>query len=136
MKQLQVSILLTSDGTRTVAEAELDEMHVSQYGDIALVVPASGKGSSGRERGDKSNQSVGDDLATARALISLAAHLTRRANGAVRHQESIKAHRAEIAERKAAETTEDVKLDFAGYFDKISRASAGLIDNTELSDGF
>lgn len=111
-------------------------MHISQYGEINLVVPASGKGSSGRERGDKSNQSVGDDLATARALISLAAHLTRRANGAVRHQESIKAHRAEIVERKAYAPPPAAVYGYAGYFSEISRAPAGIIDNTELSDSF
>jgi hypothetical protein len=86
-----------TDGTRTTAEAVLTT------GWPVDLLTATGTGSSGRERGDKFDETVGDDLAIARALRSLAARLERRARGKVNHAESIKVHKAEIAARKAAE---------------------------------
>lgn len=90
MEQHNVSLYIMTDGNRTVAEARM------------IAAGMSGQGSAGREPGDKADAFVGEDLAVARALRSLAAHLERRARGRVNHAESIKAHKAEIAIREAA----------------------------------
>jgi hypothetical protein len=45
---------------------------------------------------------VGENLAVARALRSIANRLERQAQGYLRHAESNKAHKEEIAEKKAA----------------------------------
>jgi hypothetical protein len=47
-----------------------------------------------REPGDRRNAAIGTDLATARALALLARKLERRARGAVRHAEHVKADHA------------------------------------------
>src|ERR1700742_2285536 len=100
MRTATVHVGLAHDGTRTVAEASLS----SPFGeDFLFSLPVTGTGSSAREVDDKPDQRTGDDLALARALRSMAAHLERRANGRIRHAESVKAHRAEIARRKAEE---------------------------------
>ena len=70
MENLNVSVSIMSDGTRTVAEATLIDF---EYNAIR------GAGSAGRDHEDKYKAQVGDDLATARALRSLAVHLERRA---------------------------------------------------------
>ena len=94
MEQLGITVTTMTDGTRTTAEAVMVNSEWER---------SRGTGSAGRERGDKFNASVGEDLAVARALRSLAAHLERRARGRVNHAESIKAHKAEIAQRNAEE---------------------------------
>lgn len=96
MEQFIVKITTMTDGDRTVAEALITTAYPHEF-------LAAGTGSSGREPGDKSDAQTGKDLAIARSLRSVAAHLERRAMGRVRHAESVKAHKAEIAERKAAE---------------------------------
>ena len=97
MRVVNVSVVISTDGIRTMAEADLIDFD-SKAPEIAI----SGKGGAGREPGDKNRQWIGDNLATARALRSLAAHIERQARGAVKHAESVKAHRAEIEARKAA----------------------------------
>lgn len=107
MRDMQIIVTISSDGTRTVAVAE-----ANAYGGVGPDGESvfSGVGSAGRERGDKDDQIVGDNLATARALRSLAAHLEKCANGKVRHAESIKAHKAEIAERNAGALSDALQL--------------------------
>lgn len=90
IKTNTVKIGVMSDGTRTVAEVALNNTDLR------------GEGSSQREHGDKANFSIGEKLATARALRSLAARIERRAKGEVRHAEEIKRHRAEVAAKKLA----------------------------------
>ena len=92
MKHFTAAIVVLSDGSRTVAEGTL-------FSDLGTVT--TGKGSSGREPGDKTDAQTGEDLAVARMLRSMAAHLERRANGRMRHIESVKAHRQEIAAEEA-----------------------------------
>lgn len=94
MEQFIVSVTAVTDGSRTVAEAVL----TTAYPHSPL---ATGAGSSGREPGDKYDAQTGSELAIARALRSMAARLERRARGRVSHAESVKAHKAEIAERAA-----------------------------------
>ena|ERR1700761_3270534 len=96
MNSLDVVVAIMSDGTRTVAEATL----VDFAGSEGVI---SGAGSAGRDHEDKFKAQAGEDLATARALRSLAARLERRALGTIKHAADIRVHRAEIAERKAAE---------------------------------
>jgi hypothetical protein len=57
-----------------------------------------------REPGDKPDAAIGADLATARALALLARKLERRARGAVRHAEHVKADRAARKTREDAAT--------------------------------
>jgi len=110
MRVLNINIVIASDGTRTVAEAALNDP------DDELFTPmAQGEGSSARERGDKADQVTGDELAIARALRCMAARLERQAHGRINHAESVKAHRAQIAEQKAsAQATEPYRatMDF------------------------
>lgn len=87
-----VQLVHLSDGSRTVAEATLHT-----YRHPAL----SGRGSSGREPGDRTDAGIGEDLALARALRSLAAKLERQANGRMKHAADCRAHRRQLAERKA-----------------------------------
>lgn len=91
MEQRNVSLYIMTDGNRTSAEAT-----------IVVGKLVHGNGSSGRDPGDKSDAGIGRNLAVARALRSLAANLERDAKGKVNHAESVKAHEAEIAEKKAA----------------------------------
>jgi hypothetical protein len=96
MRQNTIAVSISTDGTRTVAE-------VAYYnrlaGEGALVT--NGVGSAGRERDDKNDQTIGDDLAVARALDSLSAHLKKRANGKIRHAQSIKDHHLQISIQNA-----------------------------------
>jgi len=87
MKSAAVQLSLLSDGDRTVVEAAY---HSYQFPSIVA------SASSGREPGDKSNEKIGEALAVARALRSLANRLERQAQGALRHAESNKAHKEEI----------------------------------------
>lgn len=89
MKSLNGSVYIMSDGNRTVATAELFNFYRAE-------TVFMGKGSSGREPGDKPDAAIGEDLAVARALRSLASKLERRAAGRMRHVESIKAHKEQI----------------------------------------
>lgn len=92
MKQLSISVNVLTDGNRTNAESTM-------Y-DYTTLRGVNGNGSAGRERDDKANASIGEDLAVARSLESMAAHLKKRAQGKINHIESIKQHKAEIADRK------------------------------------
>lgn len=94
MKTFVVRLSLMSDGDRTVAEAS----HFENFPPGAALI-TTGKGSAGREPGDKSDAQVGEWLAQARALRSVAAHLERQAKGRMAHTEEIKRHRAEVAQR-------------------------------------
>src|ERR1700743_2184450 len=96
MEQVNIGVVIMSDGTRTVAEATL----IDYDGDPVVT---EGNGSAGRDHEDKYSSVVGNKLATARALRSLAAHLERDALGRIKHAAAIRAHRAEIAESKAAQ---------------------------------
>lgn len=95
MESLIVSITTMTDGSRTVAEAVLSTKWTRE-------TLGTGTGSSGRGPGDKSDDSIGKDLAIARALHSLASHVERRAKGRTKHADDIKAHKTEIAIREAA----------------------------------
>jgi len=88
-----VSISFLTDGDRTVFEGAY---HSSNFPAVRAT------GSSSREPGDKSDVAVGEALAAARFLRSLAAKLEKQANGTVKHREDIKAHRAQIAAAVAA----------------------------------
>jgi hypothetical protein len=136
VRNLNIGIMVMSDGDRTVAEAVLiDYENIPIDNDDGLVPVISGSGSAGREPGDKSDQSVGDDLALARSLRSLAARLERRANGKVRHAESCKAHRAEIAERKGTGyprppeefDKKALPFDYAGAISKLFDGGGGSL---------
>lgn len=83
-----VQLSALSDGSRTVAEATLHT-----YRHPAL----SGTGSSGREPGDKADAGIGEDLALARALRSLAARLERQANGRCKHRADVRAQKKAAA---------------------------------------
>lgn len=87
MKSAAVQLSFLSDGDRTVVEAAYHSYHFpSVYS----------KASSGREPGDKSNERIGEALAAARVLRSLAAKLERQATGAMRHAETNRQHAEEI----------------------------------------
>lgn len=88
MKNIAISVYVLSDGNRTNAEAQLEADD--------LTVLAVGNGSSSREPGDKADPLIGENLAVARALSSLAKKMERRANGRMRHAEAVKAHREQI----------------------------------------
>ncbi len=93
MKDLYVQVKLLSDRDRSVAEAHL--VADARYGLAGVTV----RGSSGREPGDKANPVVGENLAVARALRSLANRLERQATGAMKMAESNRQHKEEIARR-------------------------------------
>lgn len=99
MKTIEISVYVLSDGNRTNAEAQLEADD--------LTVLAYGKGSSSREPGDKADPVVGENLAVARALASLAKKLERRANGRMRHVETVKAHHEQIRLRNLNIPTAD-----------------------------
>lgn len=99
MEQYVTRIHTVSDGNRTVAEATL--LKQNEVGYIVETL-TTGKGSAGREPGDKNNPEIGEKLALARALESAAAHLRKQANGRIRHVESVRAHREQIKAAKAA----------------------------------
>lgn len=127
MKEFSARVRLLSDGNRTVAEARLLEL-----GEIGIAVRevTTGIGSSGREPGDKANSEVGEKLALVRALRSMAAHLESQAQGRIRHIESNKQHKAEIADRK--EQTAKVSLATPFSLDKNGYpkfAQGGLVPN-------
>lgn len=98
MKQANIHILVLNDGDRTVAEANLAAIY---GGDAPEIRPTTRSGSAARQPGDKADEMVGDNLAVARALRSLAAKLERQANGKMRNNESNKAHREQIRAAKA-----------------------------------
>lgn len=95
MESFSVSITTMTDGSRTVAEAVLSTKWTRE-------TMGAGTGSSGRGPGDKSDDSIGKDLAIARALHSLASHVERRAKGRTKHADDIRVHKTEIAIREAA----------------------------------
>lgn len=82
-----VQLRMMTDGDRTVAEAVL---HTYQHPSTAAVA------SSGRERGDESDEKIGEALAIARALRSLASKLEKQAAGKMKHREDCKAHARDI----------------------------------------
>jgi len=88
VKTGNVHLAVLTDGDRTVVEATLHTY-------LNLSVTAAG--SSSREPGDKPDPQTGEALAVARALRRIAAKLERQARGKMKHQESVKAHREEIA---------------------------------------
>lgn len=96
MESFSVSITTMTDGSRTVAEAVLSTKWTRE-------TMGAGTGSSGRGPGDKSDDSIGKDLAIARALHSLASHVERRAKGRTKHADDIRVHKTEIAIREASE---------------------------------
>lgn len=105
MKTFVVRLSLMSDGDRTVVEAS----HFENLMTGAALVTY-GKGSAGREPGDKSDAQVGEWLAQARALRSVAARLERQAKGRMAHTEEIKRHRAEVAKRNRLKELAKVPL--------------------------
>jgi hypothetical protein len=92
MKNGFVDIRILSDGDRTVVEAAL---HTYKYPSVV------GTGSAGREPGDKADPKIGEALAVARALRSIAGGLERQAHGTMKHREDNKKHKLEIAESNA-----------------------------------
>ncbi len=63
-------------------------------------IPVTAAGSAKREPSDDYDPETGRLLATSRALEILAGKLRRRANGRIRHAETVKKHRAEARNRK------------------------------------
>lgn len=117
-----VQLTILSDGDRTVVEAAL---HTYRNPSVTAT------GSSGREPVDKSDPHVGENLAVARALRSIANRLERQAQGYLRHAESNKAHKEEIAAKKG-KLTADARTAFlkrAG--DPASYTRAGAKDWNE-----
>ncbi len=86
--RLHVTMIAIPDANATVALAEMGGIRVSA--------------SSKREPGDRYDPRIGTDLAVARALRKISRKLERRANGAVRHAEHVK------AARRAARSPEGV----------------------------
>jgi uncharacterized protein DUF1876 len=84
-----VTIIILAAHDATVARANLDGITAA--------------GSAKLEPGDHRNNSIGEDLAVARALAILSRKLERRARGAVRHAESVKAARAARRRKDAGE---------------------------------
>lgn len=72
-------IAVLTDGNATVAVAEMGGIQVA--------------GSAKRDPCDRNDRDVGADLATARALRKLAGRLERRANGAVKQADYVRADR-------------------------------------------
>ena len=74
---------------------------------VARVLYQTGKthvhvtGSSKRERGDSYDRETGEALALARALEKLAAKLAKKAQGRIRHADSVRRHREQIAAKRA-----------------------------------
>ena len=91
MYTASVSLSRLTDGDRTVVEGAY---HSYSFPSVPT------RGSAGREPGDKPDAEIGELLATARALKSLAAKLEKRAKGKMRHKEEIARHKAEIAAKK------------------------------------
>jgi hypothetical protein len=71
-------------------------------------------GSAKLEPGDHRNDSIGADLAVARALAVLSRKLERRARGAVRHAEDIKAARIARRRKAAGEMLAELSGDTGG----------------------
>ncbi len=101
MKKILIQVTLLSDGSRTVAQAT---------GAPPYDMACRGLGSSGREPGDRPDEAIGEKLATARALHSMARRLERQAMGRMRHNESVQNHRDEIAVRKLADQCDPLPL--------------------------
>jgi hypothetical protein len=91
MRYGKVNYQAATDGDRTVVEASLlfaDELVINSVG------------SAGREPGDKSDPKIGEALAVARALRSIASRLERQAKGTMKHREDIQRHRAELVAKE------------------------------------
>lgn len=86
-----VQLRMMTDGNRTVAEAVL---HTYQHPSTAAVA------SSARERGDESDEKIGEALAVARALRKIASKLEKQAAGTMKHREDNKAHARDIKAKK------------------------------------
>lgn len=98
MRTLLINVM--ADSTVTVARATLD----------GITVTASAR----REPGDRPDAAIGAELATARALAALSRRLERRARGAVRNADHVRAHRLERQAAKRDRAREELIAQLAG----------------------
>jgi len=105
----QIRVTTMSDGDRTVAKAVVIDLN-------RLPSIIAGMGSSSRERGDKADREVGENLALARALRSLASKLEKQAAGKIKHREDCKEHAREIQSKEGLKRLAKIAAKIEGTY--------------------